>query len=459
MRTLAAAAGALLAASLAAAHEHHNVTHIDPGVPIGAAMYVHMTLQTFTWGILFPIGMVLGLTKSRYHVPLQSVGIGLSLLGSYLGHHHGGREYPATVHGLMAKIIFVLLITQASLGIFLKLHILETTVRPHIRRAHKVVGVLYPIVGWTQMLFGVATALNFCRGGNLGQCAAHYIMGSAFIAYAAILVIMLNVGGAWLKRTGFSQEMLDSTVITVWGIVNTFTEHHGGPWTHKDMQHTMMGVLWWAGGMLGMFLSRKGQRSFVPAIIIVFTGWGMSAHEQDLMISSKIHALFGYALIAAGVLRVVEVCFVLHDAPSDSAHIRIFQHLPPYLLVLGGTLFISATNEEMHNANDLGIDHVSYALFDFSLSFLIYLIITFLVHLYQNTGRNAGTRSVESNAQEAGYSQLATRGGGDPDADGPEAYELTEHGSDDDAVKIGGEDEVDWIGNGEPHRGGGPLRL
>ena len=24
------------------------------------------------------------------------------------------------------------------------------------------------------------------------------------------------------------------------GIINTFTEHHGGPWTHKDMQHTMM---------------------------------------------------------------------------------------------------------------------------------------------------------------------------------------------------------------------------
>lgn len=113
-------------------------------------------------------------------------------------------------------------------------------------------------------------------------------MGSAFIGYATILVIMLNLGGNWLKRTGCSQEMLDSSVITVWGIINTFTEHHGGPWTHKDMQHTMMGVLWWAGGMLGIFLSRKGRRSFVPAVIIVMTGWGMSAHEQDLMISSKV---------------------------------------------------------------------------------------------------------------------------------------------------------------------------
>ena len=67
-----------------------------------------------------------------------------------------------------------------------------------------------------EMIFGVTTALGFCRGGDLGQCLAHYIMGSAFIGYAVILVIMLNLGGEWLARLGCSQEMLDSSVITVW---------------------------------------------------------------------------------------------------------------------------------------------------------------------------------------------------------------------------------------------------
>jgi hypothetical protein len=41
-------------------------------------------------------------------------------------------------------------------------------------------------------------------------------MGSGFIAYAVILVIMLNVGGDWLARRGCSQELLDSSVITIW---------------------------------------------------------------------------------------------------------------------------------------------------------------------------------------------------------------------------------------------------
>ena len=61
------------------------------------------------------------------------------------------------------------------------------------------------------------------------------------------------------------------------------------------------------------------------------TGWGMSAHEQHLPISSKIHGLFGYSLIAAGVLRLVEICFVLHDGATPHGVIRVFQHLPPYV--------------------------------------------------------------------------------------------------------------------------------
>jgi hypothetical protein len=45
----------------------------------------------------------------------------------------------------------------------------------------------------------------------------------------------------------------------------------------------------------------------------------------------QIHGLFGYALMAAGVMRIIEVCFVLQDGPSDSSNIRILQYLPPYV--------------------------------------------------------------------------------------------------------------------------------
>lgn len=49
-------------------------------------------------------------------------------------------------------------------------------------------------------------------------------------------------------------------------------------------------------------------------------------------IGEQIHALFGYTLMSAGVLRIVEICFVLNDKPTPSnGAIRVFQHLPPYV--------------------------------------------------------------------------------------------------------------------------------
>lgn len=236
--------------------------------------------------MLFPLGMVLGLVRHKLHVPVSSAAVALSFVGYVLGGHHKGRQFPHTVHGTMAKLLFLSLLTQATCGIYLKLHLTwkpESYVRPVVLRVHGILGRAFPVLGWTQMVFGIATLQSWCRGGHLGQCLAHYIMGSAFAGYSVILLIMLKCAVEWLRRRGVSEEYLDSWVILLWGIVNTFTEHHGGPWTHKDLQHTLMGVLWWAGGAVGVWLSRKGKRSIFPAIIISLTGWAMSGHAQALV--------------------------------------------------------------------------------------------------------------------------------------------------------------------------------
>ena len=91
----------------------------------------------------------------------------------------------------------------------------------------------------------------------------------------------------------------------------------------------------------------------------------------------------------------------------------------------------------------LGIDHVTYGMFDFSLSFLIYLVITFLVHLYQNTGKNADSSvSGQPEIPEAGYAKLHQTGLGEH-----EAFEMADQdlSGDEDATRIGGEDEIDWL--------------
>lgn len=85
---------------------------------------------------------------------------------------------------------------------------------------------------------------------------------------------------------------------------------------------------------------------------IILTGYAMSDHAQALKLSTKVHAVFGYTLMLAGLTRLIEVCFLAPSyAPMDgveddsSDHTladgagpesavpkgRAFRHLPPFV--------------------------------------------------------------------------------------------------------------------------------
>lgn len=69
---LPAAAVLLALTSPAFAHEHHEqLSEEQQNAPVDAILWIHIFLQIAVWGVLFPTGMVLGLSKSRWHVPLQ----------------------------------------------------------------------------------------------------------------------------------------------------------------------------------------------------------------------------------------------------------------------------------------------------------------------------------------------------------------------------------------------------
>lgn len=438
----------LVAPTLVLAHEGHNHAPSNPEVPIDTTLKLHMILQSFVWAVLFPLTMILGLIRHRLHVPLAVASMALTTVGYFLGQHHGGRTFPRSAHGTMAGILVFYLIAQTVLGVYLKLHLKwrgESKIRPTILFFHGLLGKTFPVIGWVQMIFGITTLQSWCYGGHLGQCLAHYIMGSSFIAYSLILLIMMKAGAGWLARRGKSQEWFDSWVICLWGLVNTFTEHQGGPWTHKDLQHTTMGVVWFFGGMVGIWTSRKGRRTVFPGVIIVITGWAMSGHAQKLMLSTMVHGLFGYSLMAAGVARVIEVCFVLHDRPtgendtspdptstqpphqaprqgdaprpaselagrSEWTPVRAFQFFPPWLLTASGVLFMSATDEELKWADGRGVDHITWGLIDFSIAFALFFWFNVLLELYTTSGGRYGCRDANGNSNLASRAERGESG-------------------------------------------------
>ncbi|KAG5654001.1 hypothetical protein H0H81_008583 [Sphagnurus paluster] len=156
----------------------------------------------------------------------------------------------------------------------------------------------------------------------------------------------------------------------------------------------------------------------------------MSEHAQALMISTKVHSTFGHTLMLAGFARIVEICFFApkyfpesgdDDSTSDhtlaersprfppaaessstesgkAAASRAFRHLPPFLLVSAGLLFISATDEELKFVHESEMDHVTYILIMFSIAFVLYAFIVFLLHLYSTTGRHATTNLATNDA-------------------------------------------------------------
>lgn len=378
--------------------------------------------------------------RSKWHVPVQVSGSVLAIIGYFLGHRHKGRQFTEdNIHAKFVPIIMLILIAQIVMGIYLKLH-LEKGIHGKIRKVvligHGVLGKALPVVTWVQFLFGGITALGFCRADHTGQCLAHFIMGSAFIAYGIILTILLLVGQMWLKRTGRSQEFFDSLVIAAWGCVNTFTEHRwGGPWVHNDLQHTSMGIIWWAAGLVGVWLSRKrnGQpkRNLIPGMVIFVTGWAMSAHPQHLPLSTMVHTVFGFTLMAAGAARMVEIAFVLRDRNAVTNDLEdpdpnSFQYLTPFLLIAGGFMFMGATEEQMQMLSDANVTHVAYVLILFSIAFLMFLcknhhsimctqLLTFetvanlLIHLYAVHSFEASKNDVEAphvNGNGNGYARV-----------------------------------------------------
>jgi hypothetical protein len=65
-RMKAIAAAALLLSTAVTAHDHHSDKieegHAISADPIDSTLWVHILIQSMAWGIIFPTGMVLGVS-------------------------------------------------------------------------------------------------------------------------------------------------------------------------------------------------------------------------------------------------------------------------------------------------------------------------------------------------------------------------------------------------------------
>ncbi|PCH41301.1 hypothetical protein WOLCODRAFT_137309 [Wolfiporia cocos MD-104 SS10] len=259
--------------------------------------------------------------------------------------------------------------------------------------------------GFMQVLTGIVTYTGGCRQNYINGCLAHLIKGGIFwcyglVTFARYLGSFSELGWAWNQAPsakGYpSAEMVESIVIFVYGITNTWMErfgaHPGDPYTAKQVQHISIAVMFWFAGLVGIAIESKRVRRWLaagstavvqadnpharhtgvtepasyrasfnpfPAVCIGVTGAAMSAHAQTYLFQVQIHMLWGYLLSAFAVLRCLTYFFLWLGPPTSVLPSRPpTEALAAFFLAAGGLMFMFSTEELTIAAMRQGRDDV-----------------------------------------------------------------------------------------------------
>ncbi|KAF9815563.1 hypothetical protein IEO21_04563 [Rhodonia placenta] len=243
--------------------------------------------------------------------------------------------------------------------------------------------------GFMQLLTGIVTYTGGCRQNYINGCLAHLIKGGIFwcyglVTFARFLGSFSELGWAWNRAPSgnhVSAEFVESAVIFVYGITNTWMERFGAnpgdPYTAKQVQHISIAVMFWFAGLVGMGIESKTVRRWLasgstaavpqsareqeavaeppsygasfnpfPALCIGITGAAMSAHAQTYLFQVQIHMLWGYLLSGFAVLRCLTYFFVWLGPPRSILPSRPpTEALASFFLACGGLMFMFSTEE------------------------------------------------------------------------------------------------------------------
>ncbi|KAF8980743.1 hypothetical protein BGZ46_003742 [Entomortierella lignicola] len=330
---------------------------------------IHVTCMITAYGILMPIAIMLGIRRSKFHVPLSAVAFIIAMAGYVFGygHHmfgvgegahedhpegtdggnvdgmpgmkkrqtgdtsaeHYGWKWEISAHGALANLLLMMLLLQVGLGVYRKM----VRVRPNIRikwltapltkKIHAYVGRSHLVLAYIQIVLGFIRLINACPGQYFGQCISHIVMGGSFWWYGGIYLAYLVGSFPSVSRP----EFYETVVMTIWGVINFSILHQWGTrWSHADLQHTSLGLLWIGGGVLSLFLESRFnplaqftiRKNPIPSLLIILTGYAMGQHQQYYKFATMVHTFFGYSLMLGGVCRLIQLALRPSVSPLDA---------------------------------------------------------------------------------------------------------------------------------------------
>ncbi|KAI8601391.1 hypothetical protein EDD21DRAFT_305198, partial [Dissophora ornata] len=381
----------------------------------------------------------LGVRRSKYHVPWNAAMFLVAMVGYFFGygHHmfgeeHYGWKWNISAHGAMANLLLLLLFVQIGMGVYRRM----TKGKPRMQvkwlpgsvaqKVHSYLGKAHLVLAYLQMILGCIRLIEACPGQAFGQCISHIVMGGSFWWYGGIYIAYLVGSFPGVSRP----EWYESVVMTVWGVINFSILHQWGTrWSHADLQHTSLGLLWVGGGMLSLVLESKFnplaqfiiRKNPIPALLIILTGYAMGQHAQYYKFATSVHTFFGYSLMLGGVCRLIQLALRPAVSPMESSASRnsndnlpglangetpvsaFFGFLSSIGLVSAGLLFQSAHEEQLNMTMYYLSDASTYINWIMAFAFFS---VTYMLVLTQVGKKRIG--SVDSGAGKA-YNRVRTR--------------------------------------------------
>ncbi|RFU25768.1 hypothetical protein B7463_g10569, partial [Scytalidium lignicola] len=352
----------IIALFAGAAHSHdHHAHRIAPGKYISAApidwiLWLHVLIQTTAWMVIFPMGIILAVIKSRWHVPVQSGGVVLAITGHFLGHVHGGREFRQNVHAQMANLMATWLATQVACGIYLKLHLRHNYwvyMRPVVVATHAILGVGMPAVSWIQVVFGGFTAVGFCHGNAAGQCVARSAAGSTIIGVGFLVLVIIENERSGLNYYQFSSlyRMRPAMVMVSSNAIWIVDWMYQDPAQRVFLDVFSLGLIWLFAGAFVVCLALGGGGSwgrFVPGILVVINGWYIAVCSTRNA-ATVLNGALGFSMQCAGLSYLVMQCTkqTANNSSENRYLARFARMLTSYFLCACGILFMGTNQEQV----------------------------------------------------------------------------------------------------------------
>ncbi|KAF7373849.1 hypothetical protein MSAN_00596800 [Mycena sanguinolenta] len=267
----------------------------------------------------------------------------------------------------------------------------DTHLPPRISLVRRIGSAAFSTIERTLVLAGLGMLLSGIVI-YTGGCRQKYINGWAIfwcygvLSFARYLGWCSEIGWSWnrARSSGYpTAEMVESTVIFLYGATNTWMERFGAKAGILSPQSKFNTLALLFAGLVGIAIESKTVRKWLsaltvdapetvsepadyrpsfnpfPALVIGITGSVMAAHAQTYLFQVQIHALWGNLLVAFAVLRCFTYFFLWVTSRRSTLPSRPpSEALGSFFLACGGVTFIFSTEEVTIMAMRQGRDDI-----------------------------------------------------------------------------------------------------